>query len=552
MDFAEPGWRIEVLMNDFVAKYSPTGSAAENDVREFYESWFASVGYFRERPDMWGFFEIPGDSLGRAVPWGVIRGGGSDAVVLLHHSDVVDTGDYGELARAATSPRELERELAGRASAMSAEAARDLASGEWIFGRGVADMKGGASVQLALCESFARMAEDGAPPGSVVIIGLPDEENLSAGGSAAPLILKQLKDRFGLNYRLAINAEPTDRTLGPDKPKLYVSSIGKILPVIYARGALAHAGWVFEGLNPIKMMAHVVRRLDMHEEFIGSSGGVVSAPAAFLFARDGKDGYDVSLPMSAFACLNLMFLDKSPRALMDFIAAQCELAFADAITDAQRSFDAYSAMSGEAGRTLPWKPKVKLYSHLYGEASRDGGENFTKAVKSLSAELRDRMAAGGTNQVEASRALIEETLKYAADKSPVIVAAIAPPYYPFVSNSAQDDGQADEICGALIDEARRAFGDEYVRHCLTGMSDFSYLKRSPSAGEADYIRDNMLLWGDAYSIPFDEISEISMPIMNVGPWGKEIHTRMERVWREDLCRRTPHLMDFAVRMALGR
>jgi arginine utilization protein RocB len=61
----------------------------------------------------------------------------------------------------------------------------------------------------------------------------------------------------------------------------------------------------------------------------------------------------------------------------------------------------------------------------------------------------------------------------------------------------------------------------------------------------------MLLWGDVYSIPFDDLDEISMPVMNVGPWGRDIHKYTERVFREDLINRAPDLMAFAIEEILG-
>jgi arginine utilization protein RocB len=173
-------------------------------------------------------------------------------------------------------------------------------------------------------------------------------------------------------------------------------------------------------------------------------------------------------------------------------------------------------------------------------------------MASIAADLKERLASGDINQVEASRAVIEATLKHSADRSPVIVIALAPPYYPVVSNSTLADAAfADGIADALIGESRARFGDTPVRHCLAGMSDFSYFMRNPNLLDADYVRDNMLLWDDFYSIPFGEIDEISMPILNVGPWGKGIHTYLERVWKTDLLERTPHLLDFAVRKILG-
>lgn len=43
----------------------------------------------------------------------------------------------------------------------------------------------------------------------------------------------------------------------------------------------------------------------------------------------------------------------------------------------------------------------------------------------------------------------------------------------------------------------------------------------------------MLIWRDIYYIPL-EIKEISMPVLNVGPWGKDLHKYTERVNKDDL------------------
>ena len=544
--------RIEKLLFDFVGKYTASGTKNERLADEFYRAWFDSVDYLRKHPGQSGLFPIPGDHLGRSVPWCLIRGQGNRTVVLLHHYDVVDTDDYAALSGIATSPDEIAGAFKEGGMNLDADAERDLESGEWIFGRGTADMKGGACVQTALCERYARAADAGELEGSVVLLGLPDEENLSAGGRAAPLVLKKLKDEWGLEYIMAINSEPTDRTLGLDKPKLYVSSIGKILPLIYAKGVLSHAGRVHDGLNPIKIMASVVRHLDLNEYFIDSADGVVSAPATFLYLKDVKEIYDVSLPIGAAGCLNVMYLGKSVVQLMDKIKDICEAAFAEAIEDAQRSFDAFTDATGRERSVLPWKPLVKTYSEVYREAVRDGGEAFVSDLAGLVADLKGRLASNDINQVEASRAVVERTLKYSADRSPVIVTALAPPYYPVVSNATlPDPSYADGIVDAVIEESRARFGDTPVRYCLVGMSDFSYFMRNPNRPDADFVRDNMLLWGDFYSVPFEEINEISMPIMNLGPWGKGIHTYLERAWKKDLLERTPHLIDFTVRKALG-
>ena len=69
-------------------------------------------------------------------------------------------------------------------------------------------MKGGGSIQLALLERYSRMEHF---RGNVIVIAVPDEENLSAGMRAGVELLAELKDRYKLNYKIMINSEPHQR-----------------------------------------------------------------------------------------------------------------------------------------------------------------------------------------------------------------------------------------------------------------------------------------------------------------------------------------------------
>ncbi|MBC8587011.1 M20/M25/M40 family metallo-hydrolase [Tissierellaceae bacterium BX21] len=114
----------------------------------------------------------------------------------------------------------------------------DLMSDKWLFGRGCSDMKGGGSIQLSLIEEYSKEEDFN---GNIVLISVPDEENLSAGMRGATYLLKDLKEKYNLNYILMLNSEPHER--GNDlKPTIYDGSIGKIMPVVYVRGKLAHVG----------------------------------------------------------------------------------------------------------------------------------------------------------------------------------------------------------------------------------------------------------------------------------------------------------------------
>ena len=49
----------------------------------------------------------------------------------------------------------------------------------------------------------------------------------------------------------------------------------------------------------------------------------------------------------------------------------------------------------------------------------------------------------------------------------------------------------------------------------------------------------------------DAKSALSVPVINIGPWGKDLHKFTERVYELDLCERTPTLLESAIDYLLG-
>jgi arginine utilization protein RocB len=200
----------------------------------------------------------------------------------------------------------------------------------------------------------------------------------------------------------------------------------------------------------------------------------------------------------------------------------------------------------------PWRTNVKMYSDIYNEALRDSGKKFTVDLAEITSKLKKKIAAGEIGFTEASHIIIERTLLHVNDNSPVIVIALTPPYYPMVTNAMLGDGAKDveKICSTVIKYAKERFGLEYMKYYIIGMSDLSYFLQCTNKENNDYIKNNMLLWGDIYSIPFHEMDGISMPVLNIGPWGKDVHKYTERVNVKDLCYNVPQLISLAIEEAL--
>lgn len=536
---------IEKNLLDFVGTRSDTNSKEEKNIEGFFKQWFSRIEYFQNNPEHYGLFEIPDDYLGRKVPWCLLKGKGKDTIVFIHHNDIVETKDYGTLESLCLKPYELMESFKAGKMQLPSLAKEDLFSDKWIFGRGVSDMKGGGSIQLSLIEEYSKNSNF---KGNIVLISVPDEENLSAGMRGAALHLKSLKDKYDLEYKLMLNSEPHER--GDDlRPTLYDGSIGKIMPVVYVRGKLAHVGQVYSGLNPINLLSEIIRRTELNPNFIEKVGNTTNPPPAWLYHKDRKMVYDVSLPIASCGYMSILPLKRTPKSLMDELKNISIQSFEKVIEDMNASYKAYTNIAGLEFEKFTWEPNVKFYSELYSEAIKDSGEDFESAYENLMVKIKEKFNSNKITTIEAANTIIEKTLEYVKDVSPCVILALTPPYYPSTNNNMLGEKSAIiyEIIEYIKTYAKDHFHEEYiVQNYFTGISDLSYSMFVSDQSNIDYIANNMLMWKDIYYIPLEVIKEISMPVINIGPWGRDLHKYTERVYKEDLFYKTPKLIDLFV------
>jgi len=538
--------RIEEHLYTYIGIQSDTGTASERNIEDFYKKWFEAVPYFKENPEHRGLFKIPNDHLNRHIPWALLKGQGDKTVVLLHHSDTVDTEDYMAIRDVSLKPRELERAMKDGKIFLPEDAKKDLESGEWIFGRGTMDMKGGAVIHIAMMEEYCKLKDF---KGNLLLLAVPDEENLSAGAIGAAYLLNDLMDKFGLEYSLCLLSEPDTNV---SQRSFRDGSIGKIMPLIYVRGKLAHVGKVYDGLNSVKILAKIVDYLDLNPEFIETNGTTSTPAPTFLYTKDQKKIYDVSTPIAASGFISLYCFNRPPKELLELVRANCERAMGDVIESVKHSFSEFLRISKTVGKELEWQTNVKLHSELYAEAVKDNGGEFLRAIKQTEDEVGKKVKSAGMTLVEASHVIIEKTLEYVKDLSPVVVITLVPPYYPYVSNEkfAERGKFIDEVGDELIKYAKVTDGYDYVKLFATGMCDFSYMMQTDSKESNDYIENNMMMWDNGYHIPFEKIRRVSMPLLNIGPLGRGTHQYTERVFKKDLFYTIPDYTDFVIKKTL--
>ncbi len=541
---------IEKILFSYVKAESFTNTINEKKAERFFLDYFSTVSYFSNTPESYGTYKIEDDTFDRAVCYAFLKGRGKDTIVFVHHNDTVGVEDFKLLKDYAFSPAQLKAQLMKIKDTFNKDVQKDLEEDSFLFGRGVCDMKGGGSIQIALLKRYSELKSFN---GNIVLIAVPDEENLSAGMRSAVKLLNELKEKHNLNYRLMINSEPHQRK-DHSNGVFSEGSVGKIMPFIYVRGFLAHAGKVFEGLNPIHIMSKVVRKTELNMDFSDIVGNEAAPPPTWLYLKDGKGQYDVSMPLSIKGCFSILTLNQTPQSILQKVKVICEESFDEVIDDMNNSYRRFAKATNLPLKYLPWETKVVNFQELYNEAEAAYGEKFTKKYIVKIAELEHKIKSNKITMIDSNFELIEFIYGYIDDILPRIVYGLIPPYYPNVANLYFEDldPSVKNLSSKLNEFTEREFNQTYTtEYFYTGISDLSYTSIQHSDEVLHALEESMPLLGNFYDIPVDLIEKISMPCINIGPWGKDLHKMTERVSKEDLFIRTPKIINEAISLILS-
>jgi len=527
---------LEVLM----AMKSLSYSEWENEPAEYFMNFFENLPYFKENPQLCGSYEIPSDPFGRRIPYGLLLGDTKETVLLSGHFDVVSTEEYGIAEEYAYGfGEELLESL--RMMHLDERAEADLESGEWLFGRGSCDMKGGLAIHVALFEKYAEDALKGKLKGSLLFMLVPDEESYSAGMRHGAKLLSQLKKEYGLNYKLMIDPEPT--ALEEGKQTMSIGSVGKCMPAIIVQGKKGHSGHFFEGFSALSVISSIYSEINGSLDFCEVHGNEMTMPPTWFNMRDMKRVYDVSIPHRAYGFFTVFSLNNTPEILMTKVKAIAAAAFDAELAKLNLSYKKFKeagAVKGEQDN-IQYEPLVLTYEELVELASNmDGFEEFYEA---LYEETLMDIDMGRLNYPDATIKMMETVLDFANLKMPLAVIGFAPPFYPPV--------HSDKITGkekygtAAFQFVNRISYEKFKQpvakeNYFMGISDLSY---SAVTSPFDYVAygENTPLWGKGYSIDFEAIEDICIPSVIYGPIGREYHQYTERVNKKSLLEIVPEV-----------
>lgn len=526
-------------MTELVAMKSTSCSTVEQEPAKWFESFFKSMPYFQKHPELTGLYEIENDPYGRMIPYALLKGNKNDTVVFSGHFDVVSTEEYGKAEPWAYEVgTKLEEMLAEMPLGDVARA--DLKSGEWFWGRGVADMKGGLAIHAALFEEYAKAADEGTLEGSILFMPVPDEESYSAGMRKGVSILKKFKEEHGLDYKLLIDPEPTKDVDGALTMSL--GSVGKVMPAIIVQGKKGHAGHCYGGFSALSVLSDIYLRTNGSLEFSDVYEDEATVPPTWANMRDMKPGYDVSIPHRAYGYFTILNFDSTPEDAVNKLKKICTDAFINQVEKLDGEYQQYKKMNkAERKEKIYYEPCVVTFNELCQQLKEKNADEFEKFYKEAYDRAIAKVNSGESNFPSVTIDVMEEVLNYSNIQYPITIIGFAPPYYPPV-HSDQVKGKegygtkAFEFVSKLSEEK---YGQKVIyENYFMGISDLSYGAITAPFDYAQYSA-NTPLWGDSYNLDFESIEYVGIPGVIYGPIGRDYHQYVERVNKHSLLKVVP-------------
>ena len=549
-------WKKQILayLYDFIGQPSVSDSDAEHLGAEWLQETLKKQPYFQVQPDFCGSYEIPGDYRKRSIVYGLVKGVTGTAtgqpertLILTGHYDVVGIEEYGALKPLAFQVEKLTEAMED--AQLDEESKADLESGEWLFGRGTADMKGGLCAGLAVLGQVGEEILEGTFNGqvNVLFMAVPDEESYSAGMRGAAGLLQNLRKKYNLIYECLLCLEPNSRDQAGQKQGVYIGSVGKCMPVALVQGLKAHVGTCFQGINAVSVLSRFLLKTEVSPQFADVYKGEMCVPPTWLYLKDQKELYDVSLPYRACGYINMLQFDTTPEQVMEQLKALAQEAFVDVIGAMQASCREIAKKAGQQPdlSRIPRVDRCRVleFSQLQALCRETDEAGFAAYYEKQYEEIRRKIQSGEWNYPQATVEMMKRVLDFADLTEPVMILGFAPPFYPaFHSDRLPGKTGAGSAYFEKLQSVAIQAGTRLQRyHYFTGISDLSYCG---SCAEYDHTKyyDNTPLWGDLYRVDFEGISALNIPSILFGPWGKNLHQRTERVHIKSLTEETPETL----------
>jgi arginine utilization protein RocB len=521
--FSKRSQELAVQLTSFK---SVTNTEGETNFAPSFKNVLASWDYFKENPEHVWIERTLDDAFERYNLFALVKGNSDKTIILTGHFDTVSTENYGVLEPLACKPNELLSKLTSdlRKSQPNPQALKELESGEFLPGRGMLDMKSGLAVGLTLLEEWSKLP---APPGNLLFIAVPDEEVASHGMKSVVQQLPDICKKFELKLELAINLDVSSEAA------VFLGSVGKLLPFVLFVGRPTHVGAPFDGVNPALIASEFVSRVEANPVYSDAAGRKdYPAPPTVLYQRDNRTHYDVTTPASSFCAVNVLTHHRTPQEVLESFQTLAKESLESTLQQLQQRATEFAKRTNTK-ISLPLTPKVISFGELLEQAKIVDSRGVERILLETSPTLE---------HVNRCNDITQELVKLVGLEGPAAIVGFAPPYY----SRAEFDFEKDKALLEILEQEVKATAYVIpIRPFFDGISDMSFFSPNDSHDTQTFAVSHMPVLQTMIQ------NELNCPIVNIGPWGKDYHQRLERVHTPYAFEVLPDLLWRIVRAILG-
>lgn len=520
---------IKALTEKLVAIPSVNGTPGERAIADAIEAYLRDIPYFQAHPELVITQELKDDPLHRHNVMALLKGGDGterDCIMLHGHIDTVDVDDYGKYKPYAFDCAKLAEAL--QSAELPEEVRRDLASGDYLFGRGACDMKGGDAGFLVLVRHLAQAPEK--LHGNLLLSFNPVEETLHRGIIEELPLLQKIQQEHDLHFRLAINNDFICPMYAGDTTRyVYTGAVGKLLPMFYIIGRETHVAQCFEGFSPDLTAVELVRLIDRNPDFCDGYQGEYTLPPTVLKMQDLKPSYNVQTPHNACVYFNYFVHNRQVTESMELFKSAARTALDNVMQQADARYKTYCTLSGNQYSSLLEQTQVLDYRELCDRA-RAVYQGDLDAFIDRTAD--DSIAAGDDMRITSLR-IVQALCELCGIKTPTVVVFLATPFCPHntlkreVPEEARVYAEVEQIAAEFSAES----GEQMkLQQFFPSLTDSSYLKIDDDADSIAMLQACFPGYEKLYPVPLATAKALNIPAVNYGVWGKDCHKWTERIY----------------------
>jgi arginine utilization protein RocB len=213
-----------------VSVSSISGTEEENRMAQEVQKLLYEIPYFNEHRDAVKLVPLNKDPLSRSIvtAFWECHPKCDKTVILTGHYDVVDVEEYGHLKDKAYDIEAITKCI--YEMPLDPDSKKDFESGEWLFGRGTADMKYGHALCLELLKHFSK---EGGINGNLLYVAVCGEETNSEGMLRAVSFFNELAAEKEITYSALLLTEcyMMEDQANDNNRYIHFGASGKIMPM---------------------------------------------------------------------------------------------------------------------------------------------------------------------------------------------------------------------------------------------------------------------------------------------------------------------------------